>query len=42
MKCDLIEEKEVSMKDAVKFAKANGAHYFETSAKDGTMVTEMF
>ena len=42
MKCDLVDEKEVSMKDATKFAKNNGAHYFETSAKDGTMVREMF
>ena len=42
MKCDLVDEKEVSLKDASKFAKSIGAHYFETSAKDGIMVAEMF
>ena len=42
MKCDLDEDKEVTMKEAMKYAKANGAHYFETSAKEGTMVNEMF
>ena len=42
MKCDLVDEKEVTIKEAMKFAKNCGAHYFETSAKEGTMVKEMF
>ena len=34
-KADLDAEKEVSYKDASRFAKQNNALYFETSAKDG-------
>ena len=41
-KSDLISEREVSQKDGEKLAKNNGFHYFETSAKEGTNVDQMF
>ena len=34
--------KEVSYKEASKYAKANFAQYFESSSKEGTGVEEMF
>jgi len=42
LKCDLDSQKEVPFKEGHKFARNNGAHYFETSAKDGTNVHDMF
>ena len=42
LKCDLDSQKEVPFKQGQKFAKENGAHYFECSAKEGTNVHEMF
>ena len=41
-KSDLIEEREVSQKEGEKLAKNNGFHYFETSAKEGTNVDQLF
>ena len=38
----MVDKKEVQFKDALKYAKAHGAHYFETSAKEGINVSEMF
>jgi len=41
-KCDLDADKEVSYKDASKFAKSHNALYFETSAKSGFQIQEAF
>ena len=41
-KSDLISEREVSQKEGEKLAKNNGFYYFETSAKEGTNVDQMF
>ena len=41
-KCDCDDQKEIPYKEGQKYAKNNGAIYFETSAKDGTNVEEMF
>ena len=41
-KSDLIAEREVSQKEGEKLAKNNGFHYFETSAKEGTNVDQLF
>ena len=41
-KSDCDNEKEVTYKEGQRFAKAHEAIFFETSAKDGNNVTEMF
>jgi len=41
-KKDLEAERKVSTEDGQKFAQANNAHFFETSALDGTGVDEAF
>ena len=39
---DLDDQKEIPFKEAQKYAKSQTAQYFETSAKDGTNISEMF
>ena len=41
-KCDLINERKVSIEEGEKRAKDNNIKFFESSAKDGTNVNEMF
>ena len=41
-KTDCIEQQEVPVKTANAFAKKVNAHLFQTSAKDGTGINEMF
>ena len=41
-KKDLEAERKVSAEDGAKFAKANNAYFFETSALDGSGVNEAF
>ena len=39
---DLDDQKEVPYKEGQKYAKSQMAQYYETSAKDGTNINEMF
>jgi len=41
-KCDLEERRAVSTEDGKKFAEENNLLFFETSAKDGTNINEVF
>ena len=42
-KSELSDQREVTFERALEFAKANGIHkYFETSAKTGSSVEELF
>lgn len=41
-KTDLLELREVSIEDAALFASENGLLYFETSARSGTNVNQVF
>lgn len=42
LKADLMNEREVSSKDAAKLAEKAGSHYFECSSKDGYNIEELF
>ena len=41
-KCDLINERQVSIEEGENFAKKHNIKFFEASAKDGTNVNELF
>ena len=41
-KCDLTDKRSVSRKEAEALAERNNILYFETSAKDGTLINEIF
>ena len=41
-KCDLIEERQVTVEEIAKFAEKQGLPYFETSAKDNKNIHETF
>ena len=42
LKSDMVGDKQVTFKEGYRYARAHGGHYFETSAKEGTNVNEMF
>lgn len=41
-KCDMADKRQVSPEEGEKLAKELGLQFFETSAKDGTNVNQMF